>query len=67
MEARATRRIVVPPRPMKTCSCCKRELPTLAFSKNKMSKDGLNYHCVSCQKIKNMQRRQDYVTNGSRY
>ena len=67
MEARGPRRILVmPDLPMKTCTVCKRELPTLAFVKNRQSSDGLNYHCVTCQKLKNAIRREKYV-NGSKY
>lgn len=67
MGARQTRRIVELERPFKTCTVCKRELPTLAFTKHARSKDGLNYHCITCQKVKSAERRHGYVSNAGRY
>ncbi|KKL16324.1 hypothetical protein LCGC14_2496730 [marine sediment metagenome] len=35
---------------MKRCSTCKRELPLSEFSKDRATKDGLQYQCKSCAK-----------------
>ena len=35
----------------KVCSRCKRELPISEFSKDKSSKDGLQYCCKKCKKV----------------
>lgn len=63
MEARQTRRLVTPERPMKTCTYCKRSLPLVAYTKNRHHKDGLNYHCITCQRVKNMARKENFVCN----
>jgi len=33
---------------LKTCSCCKRELPVGAFWRRKASRDGLFASCIAC-------------------
>ena len=35
---------------MKTCSCCRRSLPTSSFYKRAASKDGLTYKCGQCSR-----------------
>ena len=42
---------------MKTCGCCKRSLLPKEFSKNKLSKDGLNSKCKTCDSIARTKRR----------
>lgn len=37
---------------MKICNCCKRELPTFEFSKNKALSSGLDNSCRDCKKKK---------------
>lgn len=37
---------------IKSCPICKVNRPLDMFSKNKTRKDGLNYHCKSCEKIR---------------
>lgn len=36
---------------MKICSRCKVEQPIINFNKKRTTKDGLAYHCKSCEKI----------------
>jgi len=37
---------------VKTCACCKQDLPFSAFHKNKYEKDGYQIYCIECREKK---------------
>jgi hypothetical protein len=49
---------------LKLCTDCKQEKDISNFSKNPSKKDGLNYICRACHKIR---RRQHYIDNQAKY
>ncbi len=45
---------------MKQCSKCRIEKPTIDFSKNRATKDGLAYYCKDCKSQRAKRYRRDY-------